>query len=205
MVSGKRAKRKSGKKAAGRQRPKRRGRRRGTGRKAGPRAAPKRRARRKQRARWARVHKVARPPRHGAALAGAFYLLFLLPLLYYLTLGGAKLSLSLPFAGAGETAVPVVMPTDDLKESAEKQLEEFVKQYWDQDQSELVKSVVAGRPFVEIIQYARGHDIDLIVISTHGRGALTSMLLGSVTEKVVRKAPCAVLTVRNPEHKFEIP
>ena len=107
--------------------------------------------------------------------------------------------------GAGEPAVPVVMPTDDLKESAQKHLEEFVKQHWDQDLSELVRSVVAGRPFVEIIQYARGHDIDLIVISTHGRGALASMLLGSVTEKVVRKAPCAVLTVRNPEHKFQIP
>ena len=107
--------------------------------------------------------------------------------------------------GAGETAVPVVMPTDVLKSSAQKQLEEFVKKHFGQDQPDLVTSVVAGRPFVEIIQYAREQLIDLIVISTHGRGALASMLLGSVTEKVVRKAPCAVLTVRNPDHKFKIP
>ena len=53
--------------------------------------------------------------------------------------------------------------------------------------------------------YAREHEMDLIVIATHGHGALASMLLGSVTEKVVRKSSCPVLTVRHPEHKFEIP
>jgi nucleotide-binding universal stress UspA family protein len=59
--------------------------------------------------------------------------------------------------------------------------------------------------FVEIIRYAREHEIDLIILGTHGRGAIAHMLLGSVAEKVVRKAPCPVLTVRHPEHEFVMP
>lgn len=62
-----------------------------------------------------------------------------------------------------------------------------------------------GRPFVEIIRYAREKDINLIVMGTHGRGAIAHMLLGSVAEKVVRKAPCPVLSVRHPEHEFVMP
>ena len=62
-----------------------------------------------------------------------------------------------------------------------------------------------GHPFVQIIRYARENNIDLIVLGTHGRGPIAHMLLGSVAEKVVRKAPCPVLTVRHPEHLFEHP
>ena len=53
-----------------------------------------------------------------------------------------------------------------------------------------------GSPFVEIVRYARDERIDLIVLGTHGRGPIAHMLLGSVAERVVRKAPCPVLTVR---------
>lgn len=66
-------------------------------------------------------------------------------------------------------------------------------------------AIVAGRPFLEIIRYAREQNVDLIVIGTHGRGALAHMLLGSVAEKVVRKSPCPVLTVRDPRHEFVMP
>lgn len=62
-----------------------------------------------------------------------------------------------------------------------------------------------GEPFVEIINYARGNAIDLIVMGTHGRGPVKHLLLGSVAEKVVRKAPCPVLTVRSPAHQFVMP
>jgi universal stress protein A len=62
-----------------------------------------------------------------------------------------------------------------------------------------------GTPFYEIIQVAREKNVDLIIMGTHGRGGLTHVLLGSVTEKVVRKAPCPVLTVRHPEHEFVHP
>jgi len=62
-----------------------------------------------------------------------------------------------------------------------------------------------GSPFVEIVRYAKSEDIDLIVMGTHGRGPIAHMLMGSVAERVVRKAPCPVLTVRNPEHEFVMP
>ncbi|MGF1580317.1 MAG: universal stress protein [Gemmataceae bacterium] len=62
-----------------------------------------------------------------------------------------------------------------------------------------------GAPFVEIIRYAKSHDIDLIVMGTHGRGAIAHLLIGSVAENVVRKSPCAVLTVRASEHAFAMP
>lgn len=69
----------------------------------------------------------------------------------------------------------------------------------------VVNSVGQGTPFVEVIRYAREYDIDLIVMGTHGRGAIAHLLMGSVAEKVVRKAPCAVLTVRPTDFRFEMP
>jgi nucleotide-binding universal stress UspA family protein len=62
-----------------------------------------------------------------------------------------------------------------------------------------------GAPFVEIIRYAREENLDLIVMGTHGRGLIAHLLMGSVAERVVRKAPCPVLTVRHPEHEFVLP
>jgi nucleotide-binding universal stress UspA family protein len=62
-----------------------------------------------------------------------------------------------------------------------------------------------GRPFVEIIRYARDHEIDLVVIATHGRTGLTHALFGSVAEKVVQKAPCPVLVVKRDERDFVLP
>jgi nucleotide-binding universal stress UspA family protein len=60
-------------------------------------------------------------------------------------------------------------------------------------------------PAFGIVDYAKEHDIDLVVIGTHGRGGVTRMILGSVAEKVVRMAPCPVLTVHHPEHEFVVP
>ncbi len=65
--------------------------------------------------------------------------------------------------------------------------------------------MVFGKPSVEIIQQARDWQADMIVLGTHGRTGLEHVLLGSVAEKVVRKAPCPVLTVRHPEHDFVSP
>jgi nucleotide-binding universal stress UspA family protein len=66
-------------------------------------------------------------------------------------------------------------------------------------------ALLAGNPFIEIIRYAKAHDVDLIVMGTHGRGPIAHMLLGSVAEKVVRKSPCPVLTVREAQHEFVMP
>lgn len=62
-----------------------------------------------------------------------------------------------------------------------------------------------GKPFIEIIRAARDLAADVLVIGSHGQSGLSETLFGSTAEKVVRKAPCAVLVVRHPEHRFEMP
>jgi nucleotide-binding universal stress UspA family protein len=62
-----------------------------------------------------------------------------------------------------------------------------------------------GIPSVEIVRYAKAHEIDLIAMGTHGRGGIKHLVMGSVAENVVRSAPCPVLTVRHPEHEFVVP
>ena len=83
----------------------------------------------------------------------------------------------------------------DITAQAQKDLEKTLpeserKKY----NAELVTTV--GSPFSEIVNYARKHNVDLIVMGTHGRGGFAHVVLGSVTERVVRFAPCPVLTVR---------
>lgn len=58
--------------------------------------------------------------------------------------------------------------------------------------------VVTGTGARTIVSYAMANDIDLIVMGTHGRSGLEHLLLGSVAERVVRTAPCPVLTVHSP-------
>jgi nucleotide-binding universal stress UspA family protein len=53
-----------------------------------------------------------------------------------------------------------------------------------------------------ITEYARDHGIDLVIVGTHGRGAVSRFLMGSVAERVVRSAPCPVLTVRAHARNF---
>ena len=55
--------------------------------------------------------------------------------------------------------------------------------------------IVAGVGAIAIVNYARDHDIDLIVMGTHGRTGMAHLLIGSVAERVVRTASCPVLTV----------
>jgi len=62
--------------------------------------------------------------------------------------------------------------------------------------------VVQGKPSVEIIRFAAENQVDMIVLGTHGKGVLDQALFGSTTERVVRRAPCPVLTVRPAEHEF---
>jgi universal stress protein A len=65
--------------------------------------------------------------------------------------------------------------------------------------------LLEGAPFVEIVRAARSQNADLVVMSTHGRTGLRHALMGSTAEKVVRKAPCAVLVVRPADARFEPP
>lgn len=56
-----------------------------------------------------------------------------------------------------------------------------------------------------IVEYAKANAIDLIIVGTHGRGAMKQFLLGSAAERVVRSAPCPVLAVRTKERDFITP
>jgi nucleotide-binding universal stress UspA family protein len=88
-----------------------------------------------------------------------------------------------------------------LQERALDALDEFV--YSDlRGKIDFKCQVLSGKPFVEIINYARQKEIDLIVIATHGLTGLEYMIIGSTTERVVRKSPCPVLSIKDPEHEF---
>lgn len=87
----------------------------------------------------------------------------------------------------------------ELRANAQRRLEQRSAD------GDAVKAVREGTPFVEIVQYAGQNDVDLIVMGTHGRSGLSHLLLGSVAEKVVRKAPCPVLTVRPDGRRVEMP
>jgi nucleotide-binding universal stress UspA family protein len=56
-----------------------------------------------------------------------------------------------------------------------------------------------GVPWSEIVRFAESNAIDLIVMGTHGRTGISHALIGSVAERVVRRSPCPVLTVRSQE------
>lgn len=64
------------------------------------------------------------------------------------------------------------------------------------------EQVTQGKPAADILRVAREDAIDMIVLGTHGKGVLDHALFGSTTERVVRKAPCPVLTCRLSEHEF---
>jgi len=97
------------------------------------------------------------------------------------------------FSVTGKSSIFDLVPgiKDDSKKRTEKMLNKFV--------SDKVKSKVfiqGGRAANDIIKFAKENSTDLIVIATHGLTGLEHMLLGSVTEKVVRMAHCPVFTVK---------
>ena len=105
-------------------------------------------------------------------------------------------------------ASPYVGLVPDAIEYSETMAQNEIDKFTDEhlEQVATVERVVReGVAFAEIIRYARQADVDLIVIGTHGRTGLMHALIGSVAEKVVRKAPCPVLTVRPQGHQFVMP
>jgi len=62
-----------------------------------------------------------------------------------------------------------------------------------------------GDPVTAIVETAKGHNCDLIVMGTHGWTGLTRLLMGSVAEGVLRRAPCPVLTIKVPFAAVEKP
>ncbi len=84
----------------------------------------------------------------------------------------------------------------DLRERAQTALQHFLPSELSGRSVEL--RVEIGHPFEQILEVAKGERVDMIVMGTHGRTGLAHIMLGSVAERVVRMAPCPVLTVKAP-------
>lgn len=118
----------------------------------------------------------------GKSLAASLHLLHVIPNPFIAHPGGLYAPLPQPFL-------------DDLEQDARTRLDEACPS--DEREAFSVRSVVkVGDPLFEIVEYARLEHVDLIVIGTHGRTGIPHLFLGSVAERVVRTAPCPVLTVR---------
>jgi nucleotide-binding universal stress UspA family protein len=99
----------------------------------------------------------------------------------------------------GQVGFPNV--EDELRKKGEEELQTMI--------AETLKGLVpasavvkTGLPFVEVTAYAAEHDIDLIIVATHGHTGVEHILFGSTAEKIVRKASCPVLVVREKEKDF---
>lgn len=107
-------------------------------------------------------------------------------------------------AGADGYALNGASVLADMTDEAEKRLLTCLT---DEDwrDPKTITDVWTGAPAHGIADYARDEAIDLIVMGSHGRGFISALLTGRVAEKVVRIAPCPVLTVRKPEREFVVP
>jgi nucleotide-binding universal stress UspA family protein len=94
----------------------------------------------------------------------------------------------------GPELAPMVTP--DLEEQSRRALDQLIADVGPGGGS-LEAHVSVGYPATEILRFADEYGVDLIVMATHGLTGLEHFLIGSVTEKVVRKAPCPVFTVRS--------
>jgi nucleotide-binding universal stress UspA family protein len=83
-----------------------------------------------------------------------------------------------------------------LEAEATRRLHDEVPE-WIRGGCDTVDVVVTGKPYVELLRVAADRQVDLIVVSIHGRMALDRLVFGSTTEQIVRRAECPVLTVRS--------
>lgn len=73
---------------------------------------------------------------------------------------------------------------------------------FDDDNITIVRKTIEGMPASDIVNYADNHGINLIVMGTHGHSPVMDFFVGSVTEKVIRRANCPVLTMHPDDHQF---
>jgi nucleotide-binding universal stress UspA family protein len=97
----------------------------------------------------------------------------------------------------------------DLQREIEEAMERQVKALLSEEDKMALRAnavvVTAVGKAEAIVAYAQVHEIDVIVMGTHGRGTLGHLFMGSVAERVVRMARCPVLTVHQPQHECIVP
>jgi len=104
-----------------------------------------------------------------------------------------------PFTAAAYATDFYAAPPAGITESWLKGAQSLLDTQLTPDEQAFFRStqvVMFGTPSRDIVNYAAANDIDLIVMGTRGRGGVHHLLMGSVAERVVRAAPCPVLTVR---------
>lgn len=103
-----------------------------------------------------------------------------------------------PINYALPTNYPFFVPgqLENILAECEKRLSESKQQAQAAGIASPQTQLLQGTPATEIVEFAKKHGVDLIVMATHGRTGFQHALIGSVAEKVLRRAPCAVLTVR---------
>jgi len=100
-------------------------------------------------------------------------------------------------AGGAHMGGTIPSYTEQLEVDASRTIDKYTQRV--RDAGLTCEAVVSHAvPFQQIVNLASARDVDMIVMSTHGRTGLAHMLLGSVAEKVVRLAPCPVLVTRGP-------
>ncbi|WP_265109629.1 universal stress protein [Halosolutus halophilus] len=102
-------------------------------------------------------------------------------------------------AADGSTGAGIELAKDFFgkrKEKASEEIQEEVTDLAGADDVEFRTEIAVGNPVREILRYAEEHDVDLIIVGNHGRSGVSRVLLGSVAEKIVRRAPIPVTVVR---------
>lgn len=97
---------------------------------------------------------------------------------------------------------PVTFPTQEVIDRVEKQLAELARD--EIGYEHVMIEATVGHPATRILDYVEENEVDLIVIATQGRTGFDRMLLGSVTERVLRRAPTPVFVVK-PDRRSLLP
>jgi nucleotide-binding universal stress UspA family protein len=84
----------------------------------------------------------------------------------------------------------------ETEECVKQEFKKFIEKF-PKGMVEIVESVTTGKPHEEILQYARDHKIDIIVISSHGWTGFTNLITGSVTSKVLKLSEIPVLCLKS--------
>jgi len=98
------------------------------------------------------------------------------------------------------TAENFLAPLPDSVEAEKRELERMLGHWREEAEKRAGRPVTTafliGAPAPELVTFAREHDVDLLVVATHGRRGLAHLVMGSVAERVVREAPCSILVAR---------
>ncbi|MBN2711262.1 MAG: universal stress protein [Planctomycetes bacterium] len=86
-------------------------------------------------------------------------------------------------------------------EKSEKLLHELAGK-WQSDEYEMEIRVIGGEPVPVILDFCENNGVDMIMMGSHGHGALYHLLLGGVSEKILHRATCPVMIIRSEHHKL---